>query len=569
MLKIVDKLYRVWVANIGFIFLLLILNLLTGAINNIIHEVGASIFTKLLHGFVNVFFVSYLVAIVKDLFENRGWRICIAVISLSVSLLLCGVELFLLVNFNTVINPSMVLILLETNSQEAVEFFQTYGNVKWIMLGLAFFMFCAFYKGKLRDCLSSCTWLKEIGLRWVLLVALFLGLCAGGYRFVKDSSWGEGVISPHMKTMLPIQRLYYSYVITRHDLKEYEAVFKRMGAVDIKIQSNQSHIKNIVLVIGESLGRNHMSLYGYSLPTTPFLDSLYRQGELYRFSDVICPSLYTSASIQKIMSFFNNESKGKWYDYANIIDVMKAAGCKTYWISNQEMIGVYGNYVASLGHRCDDCYFNNKRNSIDERYGDFDEDLIPVLRNKLQEDAGRKFMVLHLMGSHPLYRNRYPKHFDHFQGDDESISYSESSREMAAQYDNTVLYNDYVLNEIVKVLEDTESILIYLSDHGNEVYDSRDYTGRSEDDISRYMVEIPFCVWESGLFKSLYPVKDSCIACAVDRPYMTDDLIHLILDLVDIRVEEYDSTRSIISPFYNKDRLRTIYGYDYDANNGK
>ena len=540
MWKIVDKLYRVWVTNIGFIFLLLVLNLLTGAANNIIHEIGISILTKLLHGFVNVFLVAYLIAFVKDLFENRWWKIGIVAISLFISLLLCGVELFLLINFNTVINPSMVLILLETNGQEAVEFLQTYGNVRWIVLGLALFIVCVFYKGKLKDRISSCRWLKAAALRWVLLVVLFLGLCAGGYRFVKDSGLGKGVISPHMKTMLPIQRLYYSYVITLHDLEQYELVFKRMGSVDVEIQS---------------------------LPTSPSLDSLYRQDKLYRFSDVICPSLYTSASIQKIMSFFNNESTGKWYDHANIIDVMKAADYKTFWISNQEMIGVYGNYVASLGRQCDDCYFNNKRNSIDERYGDFDEDLIAVLKNKLQDKSEKKFIVLHFMGSHPLYRNRYPEHFEIFQADDESIPYGEDSKEMAAQYDNTVLYNDYVLSEIVKTLEDTESILIYLSDHGNEVYDERDYTGRSEDNISRYMVEVPFLIWESDRFKASYPEKDSCIACAVDRPYMTDDLIHTIIDLADIRVEEYDSTRSVINPFYNKDCSRVICGYDYDAYN--
>lgn len=48
---------------------------------------------------------------------------------------------------------------------------------------------------------------------------------------------------------------------------------------------------------------------------------------------------------------------------------------------------------------------------------------------------------------------------------------------------------------------------------------------------------------------------------------MTDDLIHTIIDLADIRVEEYDSTRSVINPFYNKDCSRVICGYDYDAYN--
>lgn len=550
-----------------FITLLVILNLVTGAINNITHEIGLSIFTKLVHGFINVFLIAYLIAWVKDLLSNRLWRNSIQTVSILTSLLLCGVEIFLLSNFNTVINPSMILILLETNRQEAFEFIQTYDNVKWITLGAILFITGVLYLAKrFPGRIENYKKTPSIYQEGILIGILLAGIGAGGYRFVKDANMGEGVISPHMKTMLPAQRLYYSYLITQHDLQQYEAIARQLGSTQVKILSNQSQIKNVVLILGESLGRNHMSLYGYPLPTTPLLDSLHQQEELVKFTNVICSSLYTSQSIQRIMSFFNNESDQKWYHYNNLIDVMKAGGYKTFWISNQEMIGVYGNYVASIGRRCDDVYFNNKRNSIDERYGDFDGDLVPVLKEKLQDSSEKKFIVLHFMGSHPLYRNRYPDSFNIFHADDESIPYDRSAKEMAAEYDNTVLYNDYVMNEIIQTLKEKESILIYLSDHGNEVYDYRNYTGRSEDDISRYMVEIPLLIWESASFQARYPDKSERIANAVDNPYMTDDLIHTILDLTDIHAEEYDSTRSIINPSFNKNRQRIIYSYNYDAN---
>ena len=545
--------------------MIFVLNFFTGLVNNIIHEIGVSVLTKIFHGFVNIFLISYLIALVKDLFVNRCWRISIVTLSLFVSSLLCVVELFLLLDFNTIINPSIVLILLETNVQESKEFFQTYyEDFKWIILGVIFLISIVAYVRRVCFIGKVRKYLNTIYIKFIFFSILFLGLSAGGYRFMKDSAYGKEIISPHMKTMLPSQRLYYSWLITKNDLRQYDLISRRMEVSNIHVVSNCSKIKNCILIIGESLGRNHMSLYGYSLPTTPFCDSLFQRGELYRFNDVICPSLYTSASIQKIMSFFNNESKGKWYDYANIIDVMKAAGYKTYWISNQEMMGAYGNYVASLGNRCDDVYFNNKRNSIDERYGDFDGDLVSVLETKLSDGVDKKFIVLHFMGSHPLYRNRYPEAFDYFKAEDELIPYGKKSQKMAAQYDNTVLYNDHVIGEIIKVLKKTESVMIYLSDHGNEVYDNRDYTGRSENDISRYMVEIPFLVWESDRFKTLYPDKDSCIAKAVDKPYMADDLIHTVLGITGVQVAEYDSTRNIIHPSFNGTRLRVINGYDYD-----
>ena len=46
---------------------------------------------------------------------------------------------------------------------------------------------------------------------------------------------------------------------------------------------------------------------------------------------------------------------------------------------------------------------------------------------------------------------------------------------------------------------------------------------------------------------------------------MTDDLPHTIMDLLDIRVDGFDESRSIINLNFNSNRQRIIKGKDYNS----
>ena len=53
-------------------------------------------------------------------------------------------------------------------------------------------------------------------------------------------------------------------------------------------------------------------------------------------------------------------------------------------------------------------------------------------------------------------------------------------------------------------------------------------------------LEIPFIVWCSERFKEKHFEKYKSIQNAKHKPFMTDDLIHTILDLCDIESKDYD-----------------------------
>ncbi|MGI0440399.1 sulfatase-like hydrolase/transferase [Helicobacter himalayensis] len=158
-----------------------------------------------------------------------------------------------------------------------------------------------------------------------------------------------------------------------------------------------------------------------------------------------------------------------------------------------------------------------------------------------------QFFVFHLMGTHGGYNMRYPNTFERFNH--QSLKHTgldslalfweqmpassspavnltpltETQSALKAQYLNAVLYNDFVVSEIIKRFEEKEAIIFYLSDHGDEVYDFRDFVGHSFSMVSRYMVEVPFVIYVSDSLKKSHPHLVERITQAQNLPFMSDD----------------------------------------------
>ena len=559
---ILSYLRRVAIENVWFILLLFVLNVSTGAIYTCLLETPLFILIKLPLGLLSVFFISFLIGTLRSAFRNpllKGlWS--------GFWLLLCGVlfaiEFFALYNFDTIINATTMQIFLETNQREATEFMEMYVSGGMIVTFASFVaVLCGLYA-----CRNV---LKRLVARLLdnkLVVYLLMLILVGGafsFTYGEYRVHAQNIISYRIIT--PLQRLVYSYHFVQKDFQAYQELKSAVGRKEPVLLADSSKIENIILVIGESLGRNHMELYGYKQPTNPLLMKRFEDGELVRFNNVVAPSAGTIDVISRMLTFYNYEQPGDWYDYDILMDIMKKAGYKTFWLSNQESFGTSGNLPAALAERCDYSAFCSIRNSQQETYGDFDEHLLPVLDSIGDKLSEKNFIIIHLLGSHVRYVNRYPKSFDKFTADDVDLPYNSYKRLLVAEYDNAALYNDYIINEIINRFQNKEALLFYLSDHAEEVYDYRDYTGRSYEKLSGYMLEIPFLVWTSDLFRKSYPEKTERIASSVDRPYMTDDMIHTILDISDIYPVGYDSSRSVVNPVFNVGRKRMFNEKDYDS----
>ena len=459
------------------------------------------------------------------------------------SFVLFIIELFLLKNFNYLISPPVVQILLETNKNEALEFLQTYLNITTLVIVflIYFIIKILFRKSNKREKIikekrKSSLLMKVIK---VVFAVVFL------------------IKAVDIKSDLKIfsfNRVLKSIEAGMENIKEYKEISANLDKNIISIISNDSKIKNIILIIGESTGRKHMSLYGYPVETNPLLKKLEKSGNIYKFTDTISPHAHTIPSIKKLLTFYNFESTKKWYEYNNIIEIMKKAGYETYWFSNQESSGVYGNLSAALGSRSKVIKFTNLKSSDSEAENLYDEEVVKLSDKYIEDNLNKKFVIYHLLGTHSKYRNRYPKKYSVVKNKNHNI----------AEYDNAVLYNDFVVNEIISRFKKEETVLFYVSDHGEEVYEFRNFKGHSEENGSRYMVEIPFIIYVSNKFKEKYPEVIKNIEKSLNKPYMTDDLIYTVLEIAQIKTKEFDETRSIINEKYNSSRKRIFSGKDYD-----
>ena len=325
-----------------------------------------------------------------------------------------------------------------------------------------------------------------------------------------------------------------------------------LASQPVVLTAASPEIPYVVFLLGESTSRHHMSLYGYGLPTTPRLEARDARGELAVFRAVTSPHAGTLAVVRTLFSFYDNASPGMWYEYGNVFDILRQAGVRTAWLSNQEASGFYGSIGRTLGGRCDVMAFTSRlSHSIDlsERY---DEELLPLLDATLAEEpeeaGAAQFFVLHLMGAHEEFGRRYPAPYAQFTEEDErgrGVAASEEERAVRAAYDNAVLYDDAVVDAVIRRFEGRDAVVIFLSDHGEEVYDVRSLAGHG-DESSPWQRDIPCVFWMSETFRAQHPAAAARIRRATGRAWQSDEMIHTLLDLMQIRVPSYDAQKSLL-----------------------
>lgn len=469
-------------------------------------------------------------------------------------LIICGVvfllEIYTIYTYDALLGAGILNALAETNRHEVREYIIRYFDFYEMAFGLVS-VGLVYWIG--RFCLELGR--KKISKRHLQLLSLF-----GLSGTVMLAVFQLGIFT---EAYFPLQRTGSAAQITMKNIRAYQELSSQLQG-NVIIKRNNSHIKNVVLVIGESCNRNHMGLYGYYLPNTPYLSRLQAEKQLYTFTDVISPHSTTVAALSKLLTFCNYESLQDWYTYNNLIDVVKAAGYKTFWLSNQESSGIWGSVAQLFAQRSDVHRFTRIRDS-QEDYGVLDEELLPLLDQAVNERAEKNFFVIHLMGQHDLYYNRYPYTFHKFTADDIRLNLHEKGRLTVAHYDNSILYNDFILAQIIDRFQQEEALLLYVSDHGEAIYDGNDFNGHVEENPNRHMIEIPCMIWASPSFGQNMPDKLLRIAGAVERPYMTDDMIHTLLDLMEIETVEFEPQRSLVNPGYDASRRRIYNGINYDT----
>ena len=481
----------------------------------------------------------FIILSLSFLFNKKIFKTILIIFSIPISIINTIIVWYLLF-YGSLIDSNIMGTITNTNLVETMEFISFVFNYKMIIALLTitipfiliYFMQPFKIQGKT----------KIIVLSILLLTSFIIILLTHNQRWV-------------IREIAPA-KVYNTYVITQEDKKKFlqllkEADKKALVFDNITNKLTKNEKQTFVFVISESQNKLHFSCYGYTNKTTPFLDSI--KDELYIFNNIHSPSVYTNSSVEKMITFADNYNNLQGYEAGDIIRLFQNAGFRTYWLSNQFFLGPHESLYSAIAYRADEAIFLNQISGFFLETKNHDNALLEPFKNALNDDYDKKFIVFHLMGSHAPFEARYPKGFGSFDYNlgIKDVTGSISKQKQIATYDNSIEYTDYLLKDIITLLEqeNNESFLLFLSDHGVDVYDTYPdiELPRSHIKPSPSMIEIPFILWASNKYKNNYKDVISRVKLSLNKHYQTDRVIHTIMDLSRIHHNKYIDSDNILS----------------------
>lgn len=302
----------------------------------------------------------------------------------------------------------------------------------------------------------------------------------------------------------------------------------------------------VVLVIGESMRGDINSLNGYSnynnmplMASKPNLISFPKATASATSTRVAIPYILTNATPPNFENAMN--TKG-------VISVFKKLGFKTSWIGNQGLFGFYDTNYASNALEADFVLSNDDiRIHLNQKLV-YDENLLPYIKNRLNKVQNNHFLVVHLIGSHWHFSNRYPSSFGHkFTPICSTFSVSECTDEQILNsYHNTVAYTDYVLDLILQELTDKNAILLYTSDHGFSLNEQGIFGNAYEGpNIPKEQLTIELFSWVSDKFLRNNKKSYNKMLKRKNQDISHDYIFHSLLDCSSINGEFINQNLSI------------------------
>jgi len=474
-------------------------------------------------------------------------------------------ESFLVFSYSSLYTDSIALNILATNPGEASAFMENLNYKVFLLPLLVLLVLFALTYALTRR------WGKEVG------TSLRRGLLFCGMLVTLPISCF--VVRPvQLSTMsylymAPVERIYIgttSCIADAELLAKYSANARNFDVGAIEHTCDMKGV-TVVVILGESMRRNYMHCYGYPLENTPKQDSLVKTGDLVLFSDAISSAAWTTGSISQSMTFYTLEgSEKEWYKYPALPLVLSKAGYYTYWVSNQEKQGSGIQPIPTLASTSDSTRFVRIRTAGDWNASP-DSDILPLLFDRTKTPAGKDlFEVVHLMGSHTPYSDRYVHKKAPFTVDNlpktlpngKPTPTDAKRRGIICDYVNSIHYNDQVVAQIFQRYSQTPAIVIYLSDHGQAVFENPERPDYYEHEVSEAGLMIPLMVYTSPALRKEHPEVYEQIVAAKDRKIMTDLLANSICGLLGVKTKYYNARQDFFSSEYDNARRRLVQAYD-------
>ena len=403
--------------------------------------------------------------------------------------------------YDTAIDSSMILNVINTNSSESLTLF-SYSMIPYIIFLLVLPIIVI-----LKIDINYDSAIKHISKSIAtIIISLALGI---GFIYLSFNAIHLAGNRSHKYILFQLAPVNFITSIANIGKKYIENNYvSKPDPVTIKASLKEKEDIIVVLAIGETSRQKNFSLYGYNKNTNPLLS---KQNDIYILNGI---AKYGSTiyAIPQILS----------RDDIKLPSIVQYVGIDSSCFVNFQL---YGNCGTVKEIEVSNCGHNGKCH---------DEDVLPLLKEDLQTyKKGQKFVVLHLgAGSHgPLYNTRYPKEFQQFNPQCKSADVMNNctKEELYNSFDNTILYVDYVVSNIIDTLEDSKLpyVFIYLSDHGESLLENdRVFHGMPPGiTLPEEQAHIPL------LIKASIPIN-----IIKKDEYKQQDVYDTILDLLSIEV---------------------------------
>ena len=483
--------------------------------------------------------------------------------------------------FNNYINKDIISIFAESNAGEIRGYLGDYYIfiiVAYLVIWLAVQLFFIFSKDTKFNFTSKVR--ATLLCIHLLIISAFVGLDYLNNQL--DNKYSSAIakldfeiendqVPPiELLRIFPINVIHQSY-LWHKEKQKLNQQFKRNQNFKFNAKSNNDPNKKeiVVLVIGETSLSNHWQLQGYHRETNPQLSKL---KNLVYFNNATSSTSATMFAVPQIITRKPSSQVTKiLFKERSVLSAFKEAGYKTYWLSTQQQFGRTDTSTSIYIKEADIKRFLNPGTYRNK--GRYDDVLITALNEVINDPLPtKKFIVIHTLGSHAVYEDRYPIEYEKFQPTPRMVDgFIPTSPKFKTptvnSYDNTILYTDFVISQFIAELNrktDSSNFLLYLSDHGEQVF-----SGKCEKILHGNKTEnefkIPLLTWYSDNYQKQHADKIAALVENKQKPIDQTSVFPTLIDLANIQIKNYNTDKSLANPLLQK-YSRHIYDYlDFDT----
>ncbi|QMV16338.1 phosphoethanolamine transferase [Vibrio spartinae] len=444
--------------------------------------------------------------------------------------------------YGVLFDSTMMENIFETNSHEAI----SYLNASSILYIIAFgiipsLMIAKVQFKKERSLVVRSAYKLLVVIVSLLVITTIYSTSYKNYIYIgRNNSYLKKMITPaHIfNTAKYINRTYFTPPLK----------YKLIGEDAQSINAVNGKPSLIFVVIGEAARSMNIGYNGYARNTNPYTSQL----GIISINDVSSCGTSTAHSLPCMFSNMgrNHYNKERADSQDNALDIIQRAGTTVSWFEND------GGDKGVAKHVKKSTSFSSKYPESCPDGVCHDEVMLDAFKHQtILDGKTNQLVVFHLIGSHgPTYWKRYPKNREIFKpacrrSDIENCS----DIEIRNVYDNTLVYTDYVLSELIKTLEAQSKhynvALTYIADHGESLGEKGLYLHGTPYSIApKYQTKVPWFFWMDSQFEHAYSINRHCLTeLAKSGSYSQDNLFHTLLDLAEIQTSAKVAGKSLIS----------------------